>query len=163
MKIFFGISLVVLLIGWDVGSTAAHPRWKSAPRPLATNGYAVTSWYGLRFHGRYMASGERFNMLDPTIVAHKTLPLGTRVRITYQPKGPTGELGDKRSIVVRVLDRGPYIKGRAFDLSYAAARKLGLVGSGVARVHFEVIGYAPIKGHEKRRTSSSVRLFTLYS
>lgn len=86
----------------------------------------MASWYGPGFHGRRTASGERFNQHAMT-AAHRTLPFGTRVRVTH----------GKRSVIVRINDRGPWVKGRVIDLSKAAARRLGI--KGVARVRIEVI------------------------
>ncbi len=79
----------------------------------------IASWYGPRFHGRRTASGERFNTHELT-AAHKTLPFGTRVRVTSLVNG--------KEVVVRINDRGPFIKGRIIDLSRAAALALGLTG-----------------------------------
>ena len=81
------------------------------------------SWYGPGFHGRRTASGERFNTNDMT-AAHKTLPFGTKVRVTNKKTG--------QSVVVRINDRGPYAHGRVIDLSKASARTIGI--SGVADV-----------------------------
>lgn len=78
----------------------------------------VASWYGPGFHGKKTASGERFNQNAMT-AAHKTLRFGTKVKVTH--KG--------RSVVVRINDRGPFIKGRTLDLSKGAARKLGCSGT----------------------------------
>lgn len=83
------------------------------------------SWYG---HGRLTASGERFNPGGMT-AAHRTLRFGTRVRVT---------LGG-RSVVVRINDRGPFVRGRSLDLSAGAARAIGLTGRGVAVVRMEVL------------------------
>ncbi len=88
------------------------------------------SWYGRKFHGRPTASGETYNMYQKT-AAHKTLPLGTYVRVL--------NLRNRKQTVARVNDRGPFIKGRIIDLSYAAARDIGLVGPGVARVRVEAL------------------------
>ncbi|MFQ5988705.1 MAG: septal ring lytic transglycosylase RlpA family protein [Candidatus Methylomirabilales bacterium] len=85
----------------------------------------VASWYGPKFHGRRTASGEVFNMHQLT-AAHRTLPLGTWVQVTHLENG--------RSIRVRINDRGPFVEGRIIDLSYAAARSLGMVKQGVAWV-----------------------------
>ncbi|MDP2357206.1 MAG: septal ring lytic transglycosylase RlpA family protein [Beijerinckiaceae bacterium] len=77
------------------------------------------SWYGPGFHGRRTASGERFNQNVMT-AAHRHLPFGTRVRVTNHRSG--------RSVVVRINDRGPFIRGRIIDLSRASAHSLGLAG-----------------------------------
>lgn len=90
----------------------------------------MASWYGKKFHGRKTASGERFNMYDLT-AAHRTLPFGTRVKVT--------NLENNQSVVVRINDRGPFAEGRIIDLSYAAARKIGMIEKGVARVRIKVV------------------------
>ena len=81
------------------------------------------SWYGPGFHGRQTANGERFNTNDLT-AAHKTLPFGTKVKVTNERTG--------QSVVVRINDRGPYAKDRVIDLSKASAEAIGI--SGVAKV-----------------------------
>ncbi len=88
------------------------------------------SWYGKKFHGRSTASGEKYNMYAHT-AAHKTLAFNTMVKVT--------NLTNNRSIVVRINDRGPYAKGRIIDLSYGAAKKLGYVNKGVAKLKVEVL------------------------
>ncbi|OXJ22582.1 hypothetical protein CFB82_40010 [Burkholderia sp. HI2714] len=85
----------------------------------------TASWYGKPFHGRRTASGERFNMYALT-AAHRTLSLGTHVRVTHLESG--------RSVVVRINDRGPYVRDRIVDLSMAAAEQLDLPRTGTARV-----------------------------
>jgi len=90
----------------------------------------TASYYGGRFHGRKTASGERFNQNAMT-AAHKTLPLGTKVRVTNLRNGETVE--------VKINDRGPYVKGRIIDLSKGAARKLDMLVSGTAKVRIEVV------------------------
>jgi len=89
------------------------------------------SWYGYRFHGRRTASGEPFDATEYT-AAHRSLPLGTKVRVTNLRNG--------RSVVVRINDRGPYVGGRIIDLSKAAARAIGMLGSGTAPVRMEIVG-----------------------
>ncbi len=86
------------------------------------------SWYGPGFHGRTTANGERYNQHGLS-AAHKTLPFGTRLRVSYRGK----------SVAVRVNDRGPYIKGRSLDLSRGAAERIGLIQPGHARVCMEVV------------------------
>lgn len=93
----------------------------------------VASWYGPGFHGRKTASGERYNM-DALTAAHKSLPFGTRVRVTNRNNG--------KSVVVKINDRGPYVGGRVIDLSRGAARTIGMIGSGTAKVTVEILGKA---------------------
>jgi len=89
------------------------------------------SYYHDRFHGRKTASGAAYNK-NALSAAHKTLPLGTQVRVTDARSG--------KSVVVRINDRGPYARGRVIDLSRAAAREIGLVNKGVANVKLEILG-----------------------
>jgi peptidoglycan lytic transglycosylase len=90
----------------------------------------IASWYGTKFHGRKTSSGEPYNMYAMT-AAHKSLPLPTYVEVTHK--------GNGRKIIVKVNDRGPFHKGRIIDLSYAAARKLGVSGTGTGPVSIRVI------------------------
>ena len=89
------------------------------------------SWYGKAHHGQRTASGELFDMRALT-AAHRTLPFGTIVRVTNLRSG--------RSLNVRINDRGPFRRDRIIDLSYEAARNLGIVARGTARVEITVIG-----------------------
>ncbi|MDZ8187101.1 MAG: septal ring lytic transglycosylase RlpA family protein [Nostoc sp. ChiSLP02] len=91
----------------------------------------IASFYGYDGSGTHTASGQRFNP-EAMTAAHRSLPFGTQVRVTNTRNG--------RSVVVRINDRGPFIRGRILDLSYGAARVLGMMGSGVAPVHIEVLG-----------------------
>ncbi len=88
------------------------------------------SWYGTKFHGRRTSSGEEYDMYAMT-AAHKRLPLPTYVEVTH--------LGNGRKVIVKVNDRGPFHEGRIIDLSYAAARKLGIAGSGTGPVEIRAI------------------------
>jgi rare lipoprotein A len=88
----------------------------------------IASYYGPKFNGKKTASGEKFNQNAMT-AAHKTLPFGSRLKVT--------NLANKRSVIVRVNDRGPFIRGRIVDVSTIAARQLGIVGRGVARVRIQ--------------------------
>lgn len=90
----------------------------------------VASWYGRQFHGRKTANGEVFNMNDLT-AAHKSLPLNCKIRVTNKANG--------KSVVVRVNDRGPFHGNRVVDLSYGAAKVLGIVNTGTANVLVERI------------------------
>src|SRR5262245_99253 len=114
-------ALLLALVGW------------LGPRPLhaavtAQRGYA--SYYGHYHEGLRTASGEPFEMHSLT-AAHRTLPFGTRVRVT--------NLANGRHVVVRINDRGPFVRGRVLDVSYAAARRLGMLRSGVGRIRMQVL------------------------
>lgn len=91
----------------------------------------MASWYGPGFHGRTSASGEKFNQHALT-AAHRTLPFGTKVRVT--------NLNNGRSVIVRINDRGPYAHRRIIDLSARAAQDIGMVSSGTAPVKLEILG-----------------------
>lgn len=93
--------------------------------------YFVCSFYGKKFHGKQTANGEIFDMNKLTC-AHKSLPFGTLLKVTNEDNG--------NSVVVRVNDRGPFVQGRDLDLSYAAAKKIGLIGAGVKKLKVEVLG-----------------------
>ncbi|HYA89104.1 MAG TPA: septal ring lytic transglycosylase RlpA family protein [Nitrospirota bacterium] len=95
----------------------------------------TASWYGKDFHGKKTSSGEKYDMNAMT-AAHKTLPLGVFVKIRNTDNG--------NEAIVRVNDRGPFVKGRIIDLSYAAARKLGVDIVGTAPVRIEALGYRAI-------------------
>ena len=90
----------------------------------------IASWYGGWHHGRKTASGERYNKAAYT-AAHRTLPFNTLVKVH--------NLENNQEVVVRITDRGPYIKGRIIDLSEAAARRIGMYRPGLARVEVEVL------------------------
>ena len=94
----------------------------------------IASWYGADFHGKQTSSGEVYDMYQLTC-AHNTLPLGTMVMVTNLENG--------RSVELKVNDRGPFVKGRIIDVSYAAARMLDMHEQGTAAVRVEVIGSAP--------------------
>lgn len=102
------------------------------PHPIAA-GYVETgiaSWYGKKFHKRTTASGEIYNMYEKT-AAHKTLPFFSVVEVVH--------LENKRKVIVRINDRGPFIDGRIIDLSYHAAQELGMVEQGIALIRLRVL------------------------
>lgn len=102
------------------------------PVPLIANSFrGKASWYGSQFHGRLTASGEIFNQNDFT-AAHPQLSFGTKVQVT--------NLNNGRSVIVRINDRGPFVKNRLIDLSTAAARSIGMISSGVAPVKITILG-----------------------
>ena len=90
----------------------------------------ISSYYADDFHGKLTANGEVYDMYGLT-AAHKTLPINTIVRVT--------NLDNEKSIILRINDRGPYIKGRILDCSYGAAKKLGFLTNGTTKVRIEVI------------------------
>ena len=127
------------------------PNWESRdisrPRSTDTVQYGKASWYGDKEHGNRAASGEVFNRYVYT-AAHKELPFGTVVRVTNLDNGKRTE--------VRINDRGPYVDGRVIDLSYAAAKSIGLIRSGVADVKIEVLSTP-----SQRSESLFVSLYTV--
>src|SRR6185436_16620772 len=108
------LAITALLLGGALAAPAAAEESK----PIQSG---AASWYGPGFHGKKTANGERFNTHDLT-AAHKTLPFGTKVRVTNEQTG--------KSVVVRINDRGPYAHGRVIDLSKAAAEAVGISGVG---------------------------------
>ena len=103
--------------------------------------YGVASWYGADFHGRKTANGEVFDAKALT-AAHPTLPLPCYAYVT--------NLANGRTVLVRVNDRGPYVNDRLIDMSYAAAKQLGYIDQGRARVRVRFAGLAPLNGDDSR-------------
>jgi rare lipoprotein A len=151
----YGAQIVMLcfvtILGLFTGRESYAYRPESAPQRRGRIPYAVkgkqykpisrysgfvqggtASWYGNGFHGKETSSGEVYNMHAMT-AAHKTLPLGVYVKVQNRKNG--------RKIVVRVNDRGPFVDGRIIDLSYSAARVLGVDKTGTAPVQIEALGY----------------------
>jgi rare lipoprotein A len=105
----------------------------NAPRPKTVNReVGVASWYGEAFQGSPTASGELYDMNGLT-AANKSLPLGTQIKVT--------NLKNNRTLVLKVNDRGPYVRGRFLDVSKQAARQLGFEYAGLAKVQMEVVRY----------------------
>jgi rare lipoprotein A len=115
---------ILLVVAGSLGCATTGPLAGGRPEEVG-----MASYYGREHDGRRTASGEVFDMNGMT-AAHRTLPFGTRVRVT--------NLANGRQVMVRINDRGPFRRGRIVDLSYAAARKLGIVGRGVAKVRVAV-------------------------
>lgn len=130
MAIMLAEAAVLLLLllfagtGWDVRSLVRF----GPPAEFVFRQTGLASWYGPGFHGRRTASGEPFDQNELT-AAHRRLPLGAQVRVTNLENG--------RSVMVEINDRGPYVRGRIIDLSHAAARRLGIVEDGLAKVRIE--------------------------
>jgi rare lipoprotein A len=108
----------------------------------------LASWYGDDFHGRQTANGEVFDMGSLT-AAHPTLPMPCYARVT--------NLGNGKSLIVRVNDRGPYHGNRLIDVSNKAAELLDFKGNGVARVRVEYVGRAPLEGSDDRQLMATLR------
>ena len=108
----------------------------------------LASWYGDDFHGRLTANGEVFDMASLT-AAHPTLPMPCYARVT--------NLGNGKSLIVRVNDRGPYHGNRLMDVSSRAAELLEFKGNGVARVRVEYVGRAPLEGSDDRQLIATLR------
>ncbi len=120
------------------------------PLPSA-KGYresGIASWYGPDFHGRQTSSGERYDMHAET-AAHKTLPMGTMLLVKNRENG--------KKTVVRVNDRGPFVKNRIIDLSYESAKKLGILDRGTARV--EIIALGETEGEARQQGEETAPRF----
>lgn len=113
--------------------TAAYPREHAVQGAIKYRTVGMASWYGEDFHGRQTANGETFNM-NAFSAAHPSLPLPCNVRIT--------NLVNRRSVVVRVNDRGPYVGGRVIDVSARTAKALGFYDDGLSKVKVEYVGRA---------------------
>ncbi len=125
-----GASLVLTVL--CVGCVSS-PRFTMAKPAVIESSYTeegVASYYAEEFHGRTTSNGEQYDMNAMT-AAHRTLPFGTKVKVTNRENG--------KSVIVRINDRGPFKDDRLIDLSYAAAKKIELVGSGTAAVKIELI------------------------
>ena len=128
----FGLAAVLLL--FTVGCASTRTVQSRVPSTSIQAEQGVASFYAEKYHGRKTASGERYNMHELT-AAHRRLPFGAKVRVT--------NLNNNQSVIVRINDRGPFVRGRVIDLSLAAARKLDMVRSGVARVELAPVTSAP--------------------
>jgi peptidoglycan lytic transglycosylase len=144
---FFLLNIILIILLSSVGVSYAGKanRTPATQRPYVINnrmysplpsaiGYeetGVASWYGSDFHGHATSNGETYNMHDIT-AAHKLLPMHTMLLVTNLDNG--------METVVRVNDRGPFIQGRIIDLSYGAAKRIGLVKPGTARVKVTALG-----------------------
>jgi rare lipoprotein A len=123
---FINFCFLVIVIPFFIASCASirHGTYPEAD-------YAFASWYGHDFHGKPTSSGEIFNMHEMTC-AHRKYPFGTKLKVT--------NLLNDKAVYCLVNDRGPFVSGRDIDLSYAAAREIGLIGQGIGKVKIEYIG-----------------------
>ncbi len=142
--VFISIAVTLLLIHCS-SAPRYHYRSSSSARqtdqkghtspPLLVKGVRHTatftaSYYGEKFHGRKTSTGETFDMYGLS-AAHKSLPFGTILKVTYPVTG--------KSVLVKINDRGPFVEGRDIDLSYGAAAQLGLIKHGVGKVKVTVV------------------------
>ncbi len=111
-----------------------RPVQQPAP-PVGTAERGLASWYGHPYHGRPAADGEIYDM-ETLVAAHRTLPFQTVVRVR--------NLGNDKTIDVRIIDRGPFVQGRVIDLSHAAAKAIDLIGPGVAQVEVTIMATPPV-------------------
>ena len=133
MRASLNILLVAVSISVFMGCARSKANLRTTHALRASQGKSwngIASWYGRKFHGRCTASGEIFDMREHT-AAHRTLPFGTRIRVTNMRNG--------RRTIVRVNDRGPFVAGREIDLSYAAARDIGILDKGLEKVNLEIL------------------------
>ncbi|TKJ40294.1 septal ring lytic transglycosylase RlpA family lipoprotein [candidate division LCP-89 bacterium B3_LCP] len=139
----FPACLIVLFVTLSFWGCTSMPRYRSGPvSPVVEPGSryvetGIASYYADKFHGRPTSSGEIFDM-NGISAAHKTLPLGTVVKVKNLDNG--------KSLNVRINDRGPFVKGRIIDLSLGAAQVIDMVVAGTARVRIEVIEWGTGKG-----------------
>ncbi len=124
--------LVVIVLLSACASPPAHRAKSGEAYPLGYTQRGIASWYGPGFHGNQTANGERYDMHKFT-AAHRTLPMGSVVEVRSLTSG--------ERIKVRINDRGPFVRGRIIDLSYKAAKALGMAVKGTDRVEVRVIGY----------------------
>ncbi len=120
------ISVILVLTALLLSCSSRPPVVKKP----AFEAVGLASFYGRKFHGRRTASGERFNMHAMT-AAHRNLRFGSLVEVTNLKNG--------RRVQVRINDRGPFVKGRIIDLSYAAAKQIGMLAKGVAKVRVRMV------------------------
>ena len=147
---------LALLAGCSTVTPPPSPVPGPAPSPPA-EGYeevGVASWYGAQHHGKRTASGELFDMNQLT-AAHRSLPFGTRLRVTNRDNNQSTE--------VRINDRGPFVKGRILDVSYAAARQLGALGSGTFPVRLRVVALPTTRADATPRNPLVTSLVSLPS
>ncbi len=117
-------------------------RYKTLSHSMGYEAEGTASWYGKKFHGQRTSSGEKYDMYAMT-AAHKSLPLPTYAKITNVKNG--------KEVIVKINDRGPFVKDRLIDLSYAAAKKLGIHSSGTGKV--KICAIDPVAWHKEQKTS----------
>jgi rare lipoprotein A len=127
-RVAYGLAVLLLMVNVHAGAGERSISVESGRANNKAFQRGLASWYGKRYDGKTTASGEHFNMYDFT-AAHHNLPFGTYVRVTNLHNGKT--------IIVRINDRGPGVKGRIIDVSYSAARALDFTSEGIQRVRLD--------------------------
>jgi rare lipoprotein A len=128
-----------------------NKRYIPTPVKKGTKQYGISSWYGPNFHGKYTSNGEIYNMYERT-AAHKTFPMDTIVKVRNLENG--------KSTVVRINDRGPFVKGRIIDCSYKAGKEIGLDKCGIARVEVMVLGIAGSQKQQEYMQKMQKKVYT---
>jgi rare lipoprotein A len=126
-SILFAVSVTILLY---LAGCASHRQYKSQPELTGYSQTGIASFYAMKFQNRKTASGERFNNYSMT-AAHKSLPFGTKVKVT--------NLNNGKTVMVRINDRGPFVRGRIIDLSRAAFAKIERIDKGITPVKIRVV------------------------
>lgn len=144
LKIAFYVALFIALSQLSCASVQKSSTLYKQDRKAYPTTYATASWYGIPFHGRRTANGETYNMYELT-AAHKTYPFGTLLLVT-NPK-------NKKQVLVRINDRGPYVGERALDLSFQAAKQIDMIKTGVSSVKIEMVSQGQPKRYALRVSS----------
>lgn len=148
----FAFGFLLLAAGITISGCGGKKRVKLPPPTPVKVGWTqegIASWYGHPYHGRRTSSGETYNMNRLT-AAHLSIPFGTWVRVT--------NLRNKRHVDVRINDRGPFVKRRIIDISREAAKRIGMIGTGTARVRIQVVAtprmaYKPEEPQRKKEAA----------
>lgn len=147
-------SLSIIVPGWLKPYTINGKTYYPLPSAEGYEEECIASWYGPGFHGKEAASGEIYDMYEYT-AAHKLLPIGTYVLVT--------NLENKKQLVVRINDRGPFVEDRCIDLSYASAKALGMVGKGLSKVKIVALSEGERIGNQiVYRNKPNIRFNSFY-
>ena len=144
------IAAVIGALCFTSCGSSGRNRARVAMPKIGTKEKGIASWYGMPYHGRRTASGEVFDM-DKITAAHKKFAFGTWVMVDNLDNG--------KRVEVRINDRGPFVRGRVIDLSRGAARKIDMLGPGLAKVRLTVIAKpSPVRRSDAATSSSSAQI-----
>ncbi|MCS7279371.1 MAG: septal ring lytic transglycosylase RlpA family protein [Thermodesulfobacteriaceae bacterium] len=147
-------SFSTIVPGWLKPYTINGKTYYPLPSAEGYEEECIASWYGPGFHGKEAASGEIYDMYEYT-AAHKLLPIGTYILVT--------NLENKRQLVVRINDRGPFVEDRCIDLSFASAKALGMVGKGLSKVKIVALSEGERIGNQiVYRNKPNIRFNSFY-